>query len=365
MSVYNWLVILLLATALFLGGNIKGNKRFILVAFILLFAVMGLRDVYTGGIDAAGANGSYPVIFQYAGSTSWGALVGRGEDNYNFGFLFLTKLLYNVTDGNYQSYISILSFFFLISYLRFILKYSPSPIQSILYFLGLLYYVLLFDILKQAFAMSILLFAFDAIIEKKPLRFVLLVLFAAQFHYPALIFLPAYWVGRMRISRSFLYLLAILLIVTYFLRDQILNLMLDAYGGDEIEATMEGVRFLRNKALVMVVIVIAASVLRPPSEGDAVYNACLVFAGIAIVFQTFCGYNNIFERLADYYFHTSIVLLPLVFEKCEQKTHVINLRDEMSIKTFAPWAFSAFAIWRFLSYVNNSYSFYSYRFLWQ
>ena len=135
----------------------------------------------------------------------------------------------------------------------------------------------------------------------------------------------------MRVDRNYLILLAAILLVTYFFRDRILTLMLSAYGGDDVNASMEGIRFLRNKAIIMIIIVAAAVFLRPPTEGDSVYNACLIFTGVAIVFQTFCGYNNIFERLADYYFHTSIVLLPLVFEKCDLKTHVLSVTDEMSV----------------------------------
>ena len=187
------------------------------------------------------------------------------------------------------------------------------------------------------------MFAFDAIIEKRPIKFVLLVLLAAQFHFPALIFLPAYWLGRMRLGQGFLFLLGGLLIATFFLRDQILRLMLESYGGENIYASMEGI----------------------PTEGDTVYNACLVFSGVAFVFQSFCGYNNIFDRLADYYFHTSIVFLPLIFEQHELKSHVLSMRDELTAKRLAPWVFSAFAVWRFLSMVSNSPIIYGYSFLWQ
>ena len=365
MTVFSWMVVLLLLVALILKGNKKGNLKFIIIAFVLLFAVMGLRDVNTGGSDASGDHGSYAIGYEEAGNTDWSELSGKSEQNYNLGLPYLMKLHYESTGGDYQNFITILSLFFLFSYLRFIRRYSPSPIQSVLFFLGLLYYTFLFDALKQAMAMSVLLFAFDAIIERRPIKYILLVLIAVQFHFPAMIFLPAYWMGRMKIGPNYLILLAVLLFMTYVFRDQILNLMLDAYGGDGIEGSMEGIRFLRNKALVMIVIVIAAVVLRPPTEGDTVYNACLIFAGVAIVFQTFCGYNNIFERLADYYFHTSIILLPLVFEKCKLKKHYLNVSTERAVKSVAPWLFCAFSIWRFLSLVDNSAVFNTYKFLWQ
>lgn len=365
MTVYTWMIVLLLLAALLLNGNKKGNIKFILIAFLLIFAVLGLRNVNTAGVDSSGSSGSYPGIFLRYGQATWGALYSESSENFNIGFKYLSKGLYELTDGDYQLYVTILMFFVVFSYMRFIKKYSPSPLQSVLFLLGLLYFTLLMDALKQAMAMSVLLFAFDAIFEKRPVKFVLLVLLAATFHFPALVFLPAYWLSRMRVDRNYLILLAAILLVTYFFRDRILTLMLNAYGGDDINASMEGVRFLRNKAIIMIIIVVAAVFLRPPTEGDSVYNACLIFTGVAIVFQTFCGYNNIFERLADYYFHTAIIFIPLIFEKCELKRHALDLGTELMIKELGTPIFCAFAIWRFLSTVNNSWYYSGIQMLWQ
>ena len=141
--------------------------------------------------------------------------------------------------------------------------------------------------------------------------------------------------------------------------------MLEAYGSEDIEATMEGIRFLRNKVVIMIAIVVFAVGIRPPAPDDTLYNALLMFAGVAIIFQTFCGYNNIFERLADYYFHTSIIFIPLIFEKGgKSRMRAIAGIDQRLINA-VPLLICAFAIWRFLSTVNNSGIYMPYRFFWQ
>ena len=365
MTVYTWLVVLLVAVALLFNGNKKNSKMFIIISFLLLFAVMGLRDVYAFGSDASGSHGSYPIIYRNIGHTEWRLISGKGENNYNIGFAYLTKLIYEITNGNYQAYITIISLFVTASYTRFTAKYSPSPIQSILCFLGLLYYSVLFDALKQALAMAVLLLAFDAIIEKKPFKFIVLTIISALFHFPAIVFLPAYWIGRMQIGRKYLTVLAAILLITFVFRNQLLNLMLRAYSNGESTASMEGIRFLRNKALLMIAIVVIAVWIRPPRAEDTVYNATLIFAGVAIVFQTFCGYNNIFERLADYYFHTSIVLIPLIFEINKEYGSLANTAENDQLMNYAAVFVCAVAIWRFLSYMNNAWIFSPYRFLWQ
>lgn len=365
MTIYVWMVVLLVAAAFLFRGNRRNCKIFMIISFLLLFSVMGLRNVYAFGSDAWGTHGSYSMNFDRIGATPWGNLAGKGQNNYNIGFIYLMKIFYELTNGNYQLFISIFSLFVVFSYVRFIKKYSVSPIQSVLYFLGLLFYPFLFDALKQALAMAVLLFAFDAIIEKKPIKFLIIVALAATFHFPALVFLPAYWIGRMKIGRNYLILLAAFLLITFVFRNQLLNLMLNAYGDNDTEATMEGIRFLRNKALIMIAIVIFAVVIRPPTPEETVYNTLLMFAGISIVFQTFCGYNNIFERLADYYFHTSIVFIPLVFEQGREPSGRIALFVSDPVKKAAVLIACAFAIWRFLSYVNDSGLFLPYLFFWQ
>ena len=365
MTVYTWLVIFLVSAGFLINGNKKGSKKFIIAAFLLLFAVMGLRDVYAFGLDASGSNGSYPVIYRSIGNSEWSEIVGKGENNYNIGFAFLLKLHYELTGGNYQLLISLISLFVIVSYIRFIDKYSPSPIQSILCFLGLLYYPFLFDALKQALAMAVLLFAFDAVIEKKPIKFIIFVIIAALFHFPALIFLPAYWIGRIKLGRGYIILLGLLLLITYLFRDRILNLMLETYGEGDISTSMEGIRFLRNKVIIMTVFAVFAVFIRPPASGDMVYNTLLMFLGISIIFQTFCGYNNIFERLADYYFHTSIVLIPMLLEKGGKFRTRYEMAKNDQVLIAATLLICGFAIWRFLSYVNDSPFFNPYRFFWQ
>ena len=142
MTVYSWMVVLLLLAALLLNGNRKGNIGFILVAFLLLFAVLGLRNVNTAGVDSSGYNGSYPVSFQRYGQAAWGALYSEGGENFNIGFKYLAKVLYELTNGDYQMYITILMFFVVFSYMRFIK--NTRRLRSRVFFISWGFYILRF-----------------------------------------------------------------------------------------------------------------------------------------------------------------------------------------------------------------------------
>jgi hypothetical protein len=340
---------IVLLLALVMHGNKKACTWYILISCLLMFCILGLRDAYTIGNDSTT---SYLHLYERLGKTSWGDIYSSSKDGYNIGFSYLMKIVYSISGGNYQTFIVLTSAIIMICFAHFVKRYSVSPVQSFCYYWGLLLYAFTFSAEKQGIAMAVLLLAFDAIIDKKVLKFILLVILASLFHFPALVFMPAYWIAKIRIGRSYYLTLAAILILTYIFRDQLLQLMMDVYGNEEESYSMEGIRFLGNKVIIMLIIVVAALLLRTPTRDDRIYNILLEFMGIAIVFQTFCGYNNIFERLADYYFQYATVFIPMVFDKAENRNRYFSESTNFIIKTAAPYLFCAFGVWRYADYIQ-------------
>lgn len=359
LNAYTWMMAIVVGLSLIMEGNKKDSKAFIFAAVIAMFCIMGFRDAYSIGVDSSS---SYLHSFQKIGSIEWSNIRNFGEDGFNIGFFYLMKLVSDLSGGNYQTFIIVISAFIMLCFGHFVSRYSVSPIQSFCYYWGLLLYIFMFSAEKQAMAMAVLLLAFDAIIDRKPIRFILLVGIASLFHFPALVFLPAYWLAKMKMDRNYIFLLGAALIATFVFRDQILDIMLGAYGGDAIDATMEGEAFLRTKSIIMIGIIIAALVLRIPIEEDRLYSILLKFIGVAIIFQVFCGYNNIFERLADYYFQFAVIFIPLVFERNDNVHSRIDPATANVIKNVAPVLFSGYGIYRFAVTVSNSSPFIPYVF---
>lgn len=356
MNMYVGMMAAVLVLAYVMRGDKPENKDYIWLSCLLMFALCGLRDVYSIGIDSAT---SYVSIFRGLGETDW-ADIPQGN---NMGFTYLLKLCHTLTGGDYQSFYMLYTAFFMVIFGRFVSKYSPSPVQSFCYFWGLLCYIFLFDGIKQGIAMGFITLAFDAIVEKKPLWFALLVYIAWWFHAPALIFAPAYLIAMMKPGRMYLLFLAALLAFTYSFRDRILELMLEFYDTTIYDYEM---RFLANKVIIMLGIVAAALVLRPPEEDDRVYGILLQFMGIAVVIQTFASYNNTFERLANYYFQFCVAFIPLVFQTDTRRSRLLDIKTEAMAKQLAPWAFCAFGVWRFANYIQaNNWLWLPYRFFFE
>ena len=358
MNMYTAMMAAVLILAFLMRGDKPENKSYIWLSCFLMFALCGLRDVHSIGVDSAS---SYIRIFHEIGAQPWDDLLIYNDNN--AGFYYLLKTCHTLTGGDYQAFYILYTAFFMGVFGWLISKYSVNPVQSFAYFWGLLCYIFLFDGIKQGIAMAFVTLAFDAIVERRPIRYILLCAAAWWVHAPALIFAPAYLIAEMKPGRMYLVFLAAMLAFVFRFREEILELMLQYYG---TEMQMNDMRFLANKVLIMLVIVAAALVLRPPAEGDRVYGILMQFMGIAIVIQTFASYNNTFERLANYYFQFCVVFIPLVFQTDTRRSRLLDIKTEAMVKQAAPWAFGAFGVWRFASYITaNAWAWLPYRFFFE
>lgn len=360
MNMYVAMMAAVLLLAYFMRGDRPENKSYIWISCLLMAALCGLRDVHVLGNDSAT---SYVRIFQETGALPWSEVPSYSDNGNNAGFYYILKLCHTLLGGDYQAFFLVYSAFIMAVFAWFIQKYSISPVQSFAYFWGLLCYIFLMDSIKQGIAMAIVTLAFDAIVEKKPIRYLVLMALAWWVHVPALVFAPAWLIAKMRPGRAYLVFLLIMLAFTYRFREEILALMLSVYG---TEMQMNEMRFLGNKVLIMIVIVAAALVLRPPRVDDRVYGILLQFMGIAIVIQTFASYNNTFERLANYYFQFSVVFIPLVFQVDVRRSRLLDIKTEAMVKQLAPWLFGGFGVWRFANHISsNAWAWLPYRFFFE
>ena len=360
MNMYVAMMAAVLILAYFMRGDKPENKDYIWLSCLLMFVLCGFRDVFALGVDS---RTSYIRIFREVGALGWTEVSGYSDNGNNVGFSCILKLCHTLTGGDYQAFFVLYTAFIMGVFGWFISKYSVNPVQSFCYFWGLLCYIFLCDSIKQGIAMAFVTLAFDAVIERRPVRYGILCAAAWWVHAPALIFAPAYLIAQMKPGRLYLLLLAAMLALTFRFREEILELMLQYYG---TEIQMHDMRFLANKVIIMLGIVAAALVLRPPTEEDRVYGILMQFMGIAIVIQTFASYNNTFERLANYYFQFCVVFIPMVFRLDERRCYLLDVKTEAMVKQLAPWAFCAFGVWRFANYIqSNDWAWMPYRFFFE
>lgn len=300
--VYYYIVAAVLGFAVLLPQHGRQKKIYIALMAILHTFVCGWRYMYLTGDLRKYAWGYYTI----AESGWFSEEVFQGGRN--FGFFWLQKLFSSLTNGDFQIFLIFIAIVTEIAVAIIIYRYSPAPWLSYLLWNCFGFYLFGFSAIKQALAMALLMLAFIGIMEEKPKKFLLWTALAGCIHAPALIFLPAYWMAKSRLSIQKLIAYGVCAGLVFLFRNQIVVFVSDFYY-DETDFMINehvGGRFLMIAALLVVGVI-----LRGFSGKDFSKLFNLMF--VAALIQMFSGFDNVFTRLTDYYFQFLILYLPMAF----------------------------------------------------
>lgn len=291
------------------------------------------------------------------------------QEGRNFGFQWLMKLVCHLTDGNYQIFLLVVAIIIEVAVAILIFRYSPKPWLSYLLWNCIGFYVFGFSAVKQSLAMAILIFSYMSIIEKKPKQFVFWTLLAGTIHLPALAFLPAYPISKLKLNIKTLIGYVVSAILIFVFREPIVTAISDMYYSETYFAadTFLGTRFL------VMCLMLVIGVLLKGFRGKH-FSSLFMLIGVATILQMFCGYDNIFTRLADYYFQFVILYVPMLFESFEDDYYHSRLGPQLvfddSMKKMIVAFLVIFAIYFYstssLASIHSSIDDYTnYRFFWE
>ncbi len=300
--VYYYVVAAVLLFGALLPQHGKQKRIYIVLMAALHTFICGWRYMYLTGDLRKYAWGYYTIT-----ESGWFSDEVFNEGR-NFGFFWLQKLFSTLTGGDFQIFLIFIAIVIEIAVAIVIYRYSPAPWLSYLIWNCFGFYVFGFSAIKQALAMAVLMFAFIGIMEKNPKKLVLWTAVAGCIHASALIFLPAYWIAKSKLSvrRMTAYIISAVLI--FIFRNQIVTFISEFYY-DETAFTVNdhlGRRFMMIAALI------AAGVFLRGFSGknfSKLFNLMIA----AAILQMFSGFDNVFSRLTDYYFQFLILYLPMMF----------------------------------------------------
>ena len=107
MNAYALLAALVIVTAVLMKGYREGNKKYVIAACLMLFAVYGLRDCYSIGNDSSS---SYLHLFQRLTEYTWEDILST-DNSFNIGYRILNKAVSDLSGGNYQVFITLIAAF--------------------------------------------------------------------------------------------------------------------------------------------------------------------------------------------------------------------------------------------------------------
>ncbi len=170
------------------------NRQFLVLASIGIILLTGLR-----GLSVGPDSDSYA---KYIGDLHNGIHLNIHE-RIEVGFEWFSKAIAYIT-GNYTIYFLIVATVIMICYAIFISRSAQNYFWAIYLYVTIGPFIFQITGLRQAMAMAVCAASVIFVQKKKPIPFFLLVFLAAQFHGSAYVFLPLYFLGRIRLgSKSF------------------------------------------------------------------------------------------------------------------------------------------------------------------
>lgn len=180
--IYEVLTVMVLILGLFSiqKYNFDYKKFFVTIIGIAMFIFMAFRSSRVG-TDTLG----YINSFKKASRFSFSNTIEIFKEKEPFYNLF-ESIVRTFTD-NYTVFFIIISIFVMLSVCRFIYKYSSNPTMSFIAYMSMAYFAFNLAGIRQTIAIGLLLYAMDAMLEKKTLKALVLVGVASLFHISSLI----------------------------------------------------------------------------------------------------------------------------------------------------------------------------------
>ncbi len=304
-------------------------KYYMLLSSLAILLFTGLRSRYLGSPDTA----AYAGFFELSHGISLKTAFFRNEISSFFDFLtgegsfalFSWVLAQLFRDG--QALILASSAVVTACTSVFIAKHSKEPAFSFIVYICLGLMTFNMNGMRQAMAMSICLLAYGFAKERKPLRFLLIVLLAFTFHRTAVVFLLAYPLSHYKPSprRNTLLAGAVLLFLLFSRR---LAALYDSWVGKDYASgeSFEGGGIVVVLTYLLLLGIGAFCVYAARGErGRTLLPLVLLLATGFLFYLARYFSTQIYERASYYFFYFALLLMPELTEGFEEKSRTVYL----------------------------------------
>lgn len=293
-------------------GKSKVLLRFFLgiIAFQMI-CLIGFRDVSIG-IDTK----AYLRRFDYYKTFTLNQIFSDKLQEHGYSLIIKgTALLYD----NFDFFKIIVAVISIVPIVVTILKCSKNPFLSLLIFIAFDYYAFIFSGMRQGIAYALCILSFLCIQNKKPVKFILLVLLAAQFHKSAYIFLPAYWIANIKMNRYTLAGLGLVFIVAVIFKNKFYDLVENG-----LYSTVDHAYEAKNTGAFTLLVrqfVIAAAMLFFVGKNEfkciSNYNRFTMLVCTGAILTIFATIGSNAQRAANYYCMFLIFGIPELLDNLE------------------------------------------------
>lgn len=208
-----------------------GNKIYIFIIAIILVLFAGLRSTKVGSDTAM-----YKKIFDHVLNVNSLNIAIHDSVSSEIEAGFSTLIYYVSRKFDWQVFLFISSLISIVPVLYVIYKYSVNVYFSIFLYISFGFFSFSMNGIRQAIAIGICMIAYCFSRNKKLFLYLLCIFLAVSFHKSAILFLPVYWIDKIKPGKYILYIYLILLVLSFALRRP-LYVFLNRYSRQSFEAT--------------------------------------------------------------------------------------------------------------------------------
>lgn len=330
MAIISFYLSFLFILRIALEKSSKKEDTFVIIAGILLFMLSGFRSIYFSS-DTIGYVNRYILLNNFGFEYFWGNFIGNiGKDP----FFYLVAKLISLTGANYRVWLMLMSGFFIFSVSRFVIKYSSDGLMSFYSFISLGFLYFSFTGLRQAMALTIILFSIEYLKSRKVIPFISIVILSSLFHFSSFVFLLAYPVASMKLNWKQFNVIFISIAIPLLYRNEIINVLSKIQINRDLEYYIINTTTLNYSGLIIQMMIFLfclcfiKNLLLEDKKNIIFYNLLV----LGIVFQSFATVIAEFFRLSLYFNVISIILVPKAISSI--KSYKLRVIVYMFVLTF-------------------------------
>lgn len=320
-------VIILSVSAKMLNFNIDKRDRLLLLAlFVPLVLISGLRASHVG-TDTA----NYMYGFNLISNVSFEYIfdVVRWEE----GYVFLNKIA-SLFSSDSQTIIIVTSFFILFFVIKGIYESSVNRVFSVYLYVSMYYYFVSFNAIRQFLAISLILYAYKFIRERKFIKYAVLILIASSFHKIAILFIPVYFLFGIKLNIKKIIILGVGMGFALFVFDYLMKFGIQLFPEYDIYL---GTKYFDGggilTSLVSGSIVAFGLFIKATNRSDKEFDFLFIIAVLSFITSIFSMNISIFNRLNYYFAIFNILFIPKSIYLVKDKRLKINYSFIISVIT--------------------------------
>ncbi len=302
-------------------GLEKRRKAFVWLSGMTLFVIIGFRN-YNVGIDTPRYLSRYhaSTYYDWEMFTHWDLWLEK-----EYGFTLVGKLLYDLHVSD-TIYLMLYGLFIAICISKLVYKYSKNPFWGFYLNTTIGLFTMSMSGMRQAIACCICWLAMDYILEKKPWRFVLMVLLASTFHQSAIFFLVFYFARYIKIKKISGWIFAGISVACIFLRS-FFTPILEYFLPEKYEIYgLVSDKHQVNPLLVAVALLIPMFCLFfwerrkiKDDKEERFYSLCYAGSFAYAIIQVLSLSSNMIGRMNQYFYIFNVILLGNIITDIEDR----------------------------------------------